>query len=132
MHIHVSHFESKRSVPDVPRENWLAWKVAAAADISQDPGAPTRILGEGFYDPLRFKQTPLGRPPKDWARAYVVHVPTDDPATDLGVGGLGLLRLRPCRQKLPSVDRGSIQQSRLLGWLLVEYTYVCELYNFSV
>lgn len=85
MHIHISHFDSQRSLPDVPRDDWLARKVAAAPEVSADPGTPTRILGEGFYDRARFSHTPLGRPPKNWARAYAVHMGSDNPATDMGV-----------------------------------------------
>ena len=60
--------------------------MAAATNISRAAAAPTRILGEGYYNPLfQFQGTPLGRPPKDWARAYVIHVPTGNPAADLGV-----------------------------------------------
>lgn len=85
MHIHIAHFDSQRSVPDVPPETWLVRRIAAANNISQCTAAPTRILGEGFYNPMQFRQTPLGRPPKDWARAYVIYVPSMDPAGDLGV-----------------------------------------------
>lgn len=85
MHIHIAHFESKRSLPDVPQANYLVWRLAAATNVSTDPSAPTRLLGEGFYNAFKFQRTPLGRPPKDWARAYAVHVPTTNPVQDLGV-----------------------------------------------
>lgn len=90
MHIHIAHF-GERSAPDVEPADWLVRTVARAANISQNPASPTRILGEGYYNPAQFSGTPLGRPPKYWARAYLIHVPTQDPVADLGVSGLGWL-----------------------------------------
>lgn len=88
MHIHIAHFDSSRSVAGVERSNWLVRKLARAEQLSTAPSTPTRILGEGFYDVRRFSSTPLGRPPKNWARVYAVFVPTADPVRDLGVSWL--------------------------------------------
>lgn len=48
-----------------------------------------------FYDSTFYAScSPLGRPPRDWARAYALFVPTDDPARDLGVRGQPAALLR--------------------------------------
>ena len=90
MHIHIAHWESSRAVAGVPFENWLARRVAAATDVSSDPRSPTRILGEGYYNPAAWVHTPLGRPPRNWARAYAIHVASSDPVNDLGVSRVGV------------------------------------------
>jgi hypothetical protein len=89
MHIHIAHWESSRSVAGVPFANWLARRVAAATEVSSNPQAPTRILGEGYYNPAAWVQTPLGRPPRNWARVYAIHVASSDPVNDLGVSRVG-------------------------------------------
>jgi hypothetical protein len=89
MHIHIAHIDTQRSVPGVDPSNWLVRKLARHEQLSTSPSAPTRILGEGFYDVKRFSNTPLGRPPKNWARVYAVFVPTSDPSRDLGVSSSG-------------------------------------------
>jgi hypothetical protein len=93
MHIHIARFDSQRTAPGVDSSNWLVRKLARAEQLSTSPASPTRILGEGFYDVQRFSSTPLGRPPRDWARVYAVFVPTADPVRDLGVSGVLLLAI---------------------------------------
>lgn len=85
MHIHIAHVDSQRSSPGIQPSDWLVRKLARQQQLPSSPAAPARILGEGFYDARAFSVTPLGRPPRGWARAYAVFVPSSDPARDLGV-----------------------------------------------
>jgi hypothetical protein len=85
MHIHIAHIDTQRSVQGVDQSNWLVRKLAKQEQLSTSPAAPTRLLGEGFYDVKRFAGTPLGRPPRNWARVYAVFVPSSNPSRDLGV-----------------------------------------------
>eukprot|EP00882_Tetradesmus_deserticola_P011114 GHRQ01011752.1.p1 GENE.GHRQ01011752.1~~GHRQ01011752.1.p1 ORF type:complete len:300 (+),score=88.68 GHRQ01011752.1:98-997(+) len=128
MHIHIAHLDSQRTSPGVDPSRWLLRKLARQQQLSAVASAPSRVLGEGFYDASRFSSTPLRRPPRDWARAYAVWVPTSDPVRDLGVsrGGRGLCAgqaLRACigarccccccccsAPSSPSSWRGSCQQ----------------------
>eukprot|EP00882_Tetradesmus_deserticola_P009396 GHRQ01009916.1.p1 GENE.GHRQ01009916.1~~GHRQ01009916.1.p1 ORF type:complete len:260 (+),score=74.11 GHRQ01009916.1:433-1212(+) len=72
MHIHIAHLDSQRTSPGVDPSRWLLRKLARQQQLSAVASAPSRVLGEGFYDASRFSSTPLRRPPRDWARAYAV------------------------------------------------------------
>lgn len=117
MHIHIAHFDSSRSVAGVERSNWLVRKLARAEQLSTAPSTPTRILGEGFYDVRRFSSTPLGRPPKNWARVYAVFVPTADPVRDLGrsIKPFQLARQLSAATGEPSHGYGLMLMPRKLG-----------------
>lgn len=116
MHVHIAHFDSKRSAPGVLQANWLVRRMARTVNVSRDAKDPTRVVGEGYFNPLAYKHTPLGRPPKDWARAYFIHVPSQQPAADLGVrqyiyAGLSMCVLwkKLCRRKRAACCVGLLQ-----------------------
>lgn len=94
LHIHIAHFDSSRSNQGIEQSNWLVRKVAQHAGFSSKASSPTRILGEGYYDPGQYKTcSPLHRPPRDWARTYAVFMPTKDPVNDLGVSEFAVVVL---------------------------------------
>ncbi|KAF8056134.1 hypothetical protein HT031_006485 [Scenedesmus sp. PABB004] len=93
MHIHIADLDTERTAPGgITKNEWLINRMAAATTFSTKLEQPTPFVGEGYYDPSQFncsygknKGTPLGKPPKDWARSYAIWIPSSDPARDLGL-----------------------------------------------
>lgn len=128
LHIHIASLDTKRTPPPggAPRERWLLHRLLSPdTALSTDPSAPTRLLGEGHYEPAAFACSALGRPPREWARAYAVFVPAasstapgNDPGRDLLAGLVqpyALARRLAAGSDLPTHGYGIVVAPRVAG-----------------
>ncbi|KAF8057288.1 hypothetical protein HT031_006096 [Scenedesmus sp. PABB004] len=119
LHIHVARLDATRAAPGVPRDAWLLRRLAALPALSTSPAAPTRVLGEGYYNPAFYSKacSPLGRPPRDWARVHTVFIATADPVADLGrsIRPFGLGRALSAASGQPEHGYGLVVMPRRQG-----------------